>query len=95
MEGQRNLKCSLGHHRWTTRDYEVFTCFRCEKQRTAGKALRCRLGRHRWNIVRTDDGDAYRQCLFCRKRQKLVDWHDDTSFGRALGEDVGRTLRED
>jgi hypothetical protein len=71
---RKRLRCRLGLHRWTTRDHELFTCYRCEKQRTAGKTLRCRLGRHRWKMVRTGDGDAYRQCFFCRKQQSLHDF---------------------
>ena len=70
---QEPLRCRLGLHRWTTSgEHKVFTCFRCEKQRPAGATLlRCRLGRHRWTMVHIDDGDSHRQCLFCRKRQKL------------------------
>jgi hypothetical protein len=74
MAGQRNLTCSVGLHRWETRDHEVFTCFRCEKQLMAGKALRCRLGRHRWMIFRPDDAEAYRECFFCHKRTSLPRW---------------------
>jgi hypothetical protein len=85
MPERGDLRCSIGLHRWTTGDGKVFICFRCHKQRAAGKAIRCRLGLHRWFIVRKEGEETYRVCFFCGKCNSL---HDDV-FPAAPGSGSG------
>lgn len=56
-----------GKHRWVKDDAEFLTCHDCGQQRKVGPALRCRFAQHLWGASRTPTGEAFHECLYCRK----------------------------